>query len=277
MGDLTGKTVLVTGAGRGLGKGIARWMAKAGANVVLTGRTPETLEASAAGVRAEGVEALVIPGDLTNPEHIANLVARSLDRFGYLDAWVNNAGSADPRDVGPLIDLTPDRWDRVVDLNLKWTFFACQAAARAMTRGGAILNISSRSGSQPNPNTGQYGASKAGLENLTMTMAVEWGHRQIRVNAVAPGLIPTEVSLAPGGSMSRASRRARQVETIPLQRLGRIDDIGPLCVFLVSDGASWITGQVIQLNGGSHVPIGYLTYLHHRNREVAERLAAEPD
>jgi len=225
-------------------------MAKAGANVVLTGRTPETLEASAADVRAEGVEALVLPGDMTSPEHIADLAARALDRFGYLDGWVNNAGSADPRDVGPLIDLRPDQWDRVLDLNLKWTFFACQAAARAMTRGGAIINISSRSGSQPNPNTGQYGAAKAGLENLTMTMAVEWGHRQIRVNAVAPGLIPTEVSLGRGGSMSRASRRARQVETIPLQRLGRIDDIGPLCVFLVSDGASWITGQTYPVNGG---------------------------
>src|SRR5439155_3598925 len=182
MGELTGKTMVVTGAGRGLGKGIARWMAKAGANVVLTGRTPETLEASAADVRAEGVEALVLPGDMTSPEHIADLAARVLDRFGYIDGWVNNAGSADPRDVGPLIDLRPDQWDRVLDLNLKWTFFACQAAARAMTRGGAIINISSRSGSQPNPNTGQYGAAKAGLENLTMTMAVEWGHRQIRVN-----------------------------------------------------------------------------------------------
>jgi 3-oxoacyl-[acyl-carrier protein] reductase len=277
MFNLTGKTTVVTGGGRGLGRGIVRAMARAGANVVLTGRTPETLEASAAEARSIGAQALVVVGDITRPDDIARVVTGALERFGYIDCWVNNAGSADPRDVGPLLELTPDRWDRVVDLNLKWPFFASQAAARTMTRGGSIINISSRSGSQPNPNTGQYGAAKAGLENLTTTMAVEWGHLQIRVNAVAPGLIPTEVSLGPGGSMSRASRRARQVETVPLQRLGRIDDLGPLCVYLASDEASWITGQVIQVNGGSNVPIGYLTYLHHKNRAVAERAAAEPD
>jgi NAD(P)-dependent dehydrogenase (short-subunit alcohol dehydrogenase family) len=159
--------------------------------------------------------------------------------------------------------LTEAQWDAVVDLNLKWTFFACQAAARSMaaTGGGSIINISSRSGSYPCPNTGQYGAAKAGIDNLTATMAAEWGHLGIRVNAVAPGVVVTETN----ESRMTPSRRRRQVETVPLQRLGTPDDIGPLCAFLASAEASWQTGTVVQVNGGSPIPIGYLTYLHHVN------------
>jgi NAD(P)-dependent dehydrogenase (short-subunit alcohol dehydrogenase family) len=175
--------------------------------------------------------------------------------------------------VGPLIDLTESQWDAVTDLNLKWTFFACQAAARMMSRGarargGTIINVSSRSGSQPNPMTGQYGAAKAGLENLTATMAVEWGHLGIRVNAVAPGVVLTPEGQV-SGSMSRPSRRQRQIDTIPLRRLGTVEDIAWVCAFLASDEAGWITGETIHVTGGSRIPIGYLTYMHH----VTERLA----
>jgi 3-oxoacyl-[acyl-carrier protein] reductase len=182
---------------------------------------------------------------------------------------VNNAGSANAADVGPLMDLTERAWDAVVDLNLKWTFFAAQAAARAMVgRGGSIVNISSRSGSQPCPMTGQYGAAKAGVESLTATMAVEWGHHGIRVNAVAPGLVPTEDSLAPGGSMSKPSRIARQVEMVPLRRLGTVDDIGAVCAFLASDDAAWLTGETIQVTGGSRIPVGYMTYMYNISRQL---------
>ena len=132
------------------------------------------------------------------------------------------------------------------------------------------MNISSRSASQPNPMTGQYGAAKAGIENLTATMAVEWGHLGIRVNAVAPGVVPTPESLASAqGSMSRESRRRRQVETIPLRRLGTVDDIGATCVFLVFDEAAWITGETIHVTGGSRIPVGYLTYMHHVTEQLA--------
>jgi NAD(P)-dependent dehydrogenase (short-subunit alcohol dehydrogenase family) len=267
MFSLVGKTVVVTGGGRGIGRGISLWMAKAGANVVLAGRTLAYLEAAAAEARDLGARTLVVQSDITRAAEIARIVQRSLETFGYIDCWVNNAGSANPEDVGPLIDLTEEQWDRVVDLNLKWTFFACQAAARAMTRGGSIINISSRSGSQPNPMTGQYGAAKAGIENLTATMAVEWGHLGIRVNAVAPGVILTETSR----SMTKESRIRRQIETIPLRRLGTVDDIGPLCVYLASDEASWITGAVIPVHGGSRISVGYLSYLYHVNRRLTEQ------
>ena len=221
-----------------------------------------------------GKGALAVVADITRLEDIERIVRQTTETFGYIDCWVNNAGSADPNDVGPLIDLTPDRWDRVVDLNMKWTFFAAQAAVRTMSRGGCVINITSRSGSQPNPMTGQYGAAKAGVENLTATMAVEWGHLGIRVNAVAPGVVLTESNAS--SSMSSPSRMRRQIETVPLRRLGNVDDVGALCAFLASDEASWITGEVIQLTGGSRISVGYLTYLHHVNQRMAEAESKQP-
>jgi NAD(P)-dependent dehydrogenase (short-subunit alcohol dehydrogenase family) len=210
---------------------------------------------------------------VTRRDELDRLVSRAQEIHGAIDCWVNNAGSAQASDVGPLMDLSEASWDAVVDLNLKWSFFAAQAAARAMQgRGGSIINLSSRSASQPCPMTGQYGAAKAGIESLTATMAVEWGHLGIRVNAIAPGVVPTERSLAPGGLMSRASRVARQVATVPLRRLGTPDDIGALCVYLASDEAGWITGETIQATGGSRITVGYLTYMHN----ISEQLKAEP-
>ena len=271
MFDLTGKSVVVTGGGRGIGRGIARSMAAAGADVMLAGRSVAPLEAMASELRDLGVRAEVVPVDITRADDINRLVDTTLSTFEKIDCWVNNAGSANSQDVGPLLTLTESQWDAVVDLNLKWTFFAAQAAARTMVEtGGSIINISSRSGSQPCPMTGQYGAAKAGIESLTSTMAVEWGHLGIRVNAVAPGLVPTEDSLAPGGTLSKQSRIDRQIESVPLRRLGVVDDIGAACAFFASDEAAWITGQTLQVTGGSRITVGYLTYMHH----ITEQLKA---
>ena len=249
MFSLRDKTVVVTGGGRGIGRGITRAMAKAGANVVIAGRSPGPLEEAAEEARSLGAKAITAATDITSISGIDALAQKALNEFGYIHGWVNNAGSADPGDVGRLLDLNEGQWDRVVDLNMKWTFFCCQAAARAMEHGGSIVNITSRSGSQPCPMTGQYGAAKAGVDNLTATMAVEWGHRQIRVNAIAPGVVVTEKS----GALRKESTRRRQVETVPLRRLGEVDDIGPLAVYFVSDEAAWITGTVVQANGGSRI------------------------
>lgn len=271
MFDLSGKVVVVTGGGRGLGAGITHMMAKAGATVMIAGRTEQPLKDTTADVESRGGHVIPVVADLTNRADLDRLVQRALDELGYIDCWVNNAGSANASDVGPLMNLTEESWDNVVDLNLKWTFFAAQAAAKVMSHGGSIINISSRSGSQPNPMTGQYGAAKAGVENLTATMAVEWGHLGIRVNAVAPGLVPTEESFAPGGTMSKPSRVRRQEETVPLRRLGKPDEVGSLCVFLASDEAGWITGEVVQITGGSRIPVGYLTYMHRITEQLAQK------
>lgn len=263
MFSLQGKTVVVTGGGKGIGRGIAMAMARCGARVVVSGRDGGALDAVVAAMQSMGVQALAVPGDITRADNRQRLVEATLQRFGALDGWINNAGSAAPGDVGPLDGIDEGRWDRVIDLNLKATFFAAQVAARAMARGGSIVNITSRSASHPNPGTGHYGAAKAALENLTRTMAAEWGHRGIRVNAVAPGVVMTE-ELAK--TLDSESRIRRQVETVPLQRLGTPDDIGPLCAYLVSDEAAWTSGALIPVNGGSFVPMGYLSYLHRVNR-----------
>jgi NAD(P)-dependent dehydrogenase (short-subunit alcohol dehydrogenase family) len=277
MFDLSGKTAVITGGGRGVGRGITMAMATAGANVVIAGRSPGPLESAAAEARELGVQAVPVTADVTVRADLDRLVTAGQRLTGTLDCWINNAGSARAGDVGPLIDLREDQWDAVTDLNLKWAFFACQAAARVMPAGGSIINISSRSGSQPNPMTGHYGAAKAGLENLTATMAVEWGHLGIRVNAVAPGLVLTPESQADGGSMSRPSRVRRQAETVPLRRLGQVLDIGWPCVFLASDEAAWITGETIQVTGGSRIPVGYLTYMHHITGQLARSGPAAGD
>lgn len=268
MFSLKGKTVVVTGGGRGIGQGISLCMARAGANVVIAGRKPEPLESVAGQVRLLGTEALPQPTDVTNRTEVGQLVEQALERFGYIDCWVNNAGSAHAKDVAPLMDLTPDQWDSVVDLNMKWTFFASQAAARTMHKGGSIINLSSRAGSEPNPLTGQYGAAKAGLDSITRTMAVEWGHLGIRVNGVAPGVVLTEANTRPGGGMSKSSRLQRQIDTVPLGRLGSLDDVGAACVFLASEEASWITGEVMHLNGGSRISAGLLSYLNQVKRRA---------
>jgi NAD(P)-dependent dehydrogenase (short-subunit alcohol dehydrogenase family) len=259
MFSLQGKTVVVTGGGKGIGRGIARAMARCGAQVVIHGRDAAALEATAAELLALDAVAWVVPGDITRAADRQRLIDATLERFGAIDGWINNAGSAAPADVGPLDTIDEGQWDRVVDLNLKAAFFCAQAAARAMAHGGSIVNISSRSASYPNPGTGHYGAAKAGLENLTRTMAAEWGHRGIRVNAVAPGVVMTD-ELAK--TLNTESRIRRQVETVPLQRLGTPDDIGPLCAYLVSDESAWTSGALIPVNGGSFVPMGYLSYLH---------------
>ena len=272
MFDLTGKTVVVTGGGRGIGRGISRAMANCGATVVVAGRSAAPLHDTVGELTDIGVRALAVPTDIAGTAGLDGLIRATLGEFGAIDCWVNNAGGADAADVGPLIDLDEAQWDAVVDLNMKWTFFAAQAAARVMIaqqRGGSIINISSRSGSQPCPMTGQYGAAKAGVESLTATAAAEWGHHGIRVNAVAPGLVPTEESLAPGGTMSKPSRVARQIATVPLRRLGTVDDIGAVCAFLASDEAAWTTGETIQVTGGSRIPVGYLTYMHHITQQLA--------
>lgn len=265
MFSLAGKTVVVTGGGRGIGRGISRACARAGANVVITGRSADKLDETGEELDALGAHWLGVPGDITTAGAADAIVKAAQSRFGRIDGWVNNAGSAAASDVGPLLDIDAGQWDRVVDLNLKWTFFAMQAAARAMSEsGGSIVNITSRAGSQPCPITGHYGAAKAGVESLTATAAVEWGHLGIRVNAIAPGVVLTEDSQ----SMSSPARRKRQIETVPLQRLGSVDDIGPLAVYYLSDEAAWISGTVVQATGGSRIPVGLLTYLHHKNGEI---------
>lgn len=163
MFDLSGKTVVVTGGGTGIGKGIARAMTLAGARVVVSGRRLGPLEETAAELNHERECVVPVAADISEPADVDRIVVTALDLGdGRLDCWVNNAGSANSADVGPLLDLTEKQWDAVVDVNLKWTFFAAQAAARAMRYGGSIINLSSRAVRSPTRSPATTGRPKRG-------------------------------------------------------------------------------------------------------------------
>jgi NAD(P)-dependent dehydrogenase (short-subunit alcohol dehydrogenase family) len=255
---LQGKTVVVTGAGRGVGRGIALAFGRAGANMVLAGRTAEALEVAATAVRSLGARSAIVTADVLDPDDVDSIVAAARGEFGLLDAWINNAGGADSRHAANAEQLSDAQWDDVVDLNLKSVFLCSRAAANAMTRGGAIVNISSRSSAIPSPGMAAYGAAKAGVEHLTAAMAVEWGPRGLRVNAVAPGIIDTDEKRERRTEAWLDSQRV----TIPLQRLGTPADVGDACVFLCSELARWVTGVVLPVHGGSYWPVGHAEYFN---------------
>jgi NAD(P)-dependent dehydrogenase (short-subunit alcohol dehydrogenase family) len=265
--SLKGKCAVVTGGGRGIGRGISRAMAQAGATVVITGRSEQPLAETVGEIEKAGGKAVYIPGDICSFNTINAVVKKALDTGGYIDCWVNNAGSADPKDNGPAIDMSEAAYDRVVGLNAKWAFFAAQAAARTMTRGGSIINISSRAGHGPSPLLIHYSSAKAALNSMTMTLAAEWGHKNIRVNAISPGVVRTERDEQT--AMTSGGRIKRQLDTVPLRRLGKVEDVAHLCVYFASDEAEWVSGQVIQVTGGSPVPMGLMTYLWKVNNPEA--------
>ncbi len=242
---LDGQVAVVTGAGKGIGRGIALCLAQAGADVVVAARTAADVTAVAAEVEALGRRALAVPVDVTVPEQLEQLAA-SAGEFGGIDIWVNNAGGL-PDATPRYLSKTPDdRWDAQLDLNLKAVFQGATIAARAMER-GVIINISSTSARGASFKNGPYGASKAAVNSLTQTMSLEFAPA-IRVNAVGPGPVPTE-----NFNDSTNFPEGKPLEDIigvPLKRMGTPEDIGNAVVFLASPAASWITGQCLYVSGG---------------------------
>ncbi|WP_326836932.1 glucose 1-dehydrogenase [Amycolatopsis rhabdoformis] len=241
--SLTGLTTLVTGAGRGLGAGIARACAAGGADVVLVSRSAEEIERGAAEIRAAGGRARAIACDVTDLPRFAALVAEA----GPIDVLVNNAGTNVPQ---PFTDVGPEIFDRVLDLNLRSLYFATQAVVRAMIergRGGSIVNVSSQMGHVGAPNRSAYCASKHAVEGLTKALAVELGPHRIRVNSIAPTYVETSMTapfLADPGFLADTLHR------IPLGRLGRVEDVTGAVVFLAGPGAGLITGTSVVIDGG---------------------------
>jgi NAD(P)-dependent dehydrogenase (short-subunit alcohol dehydrogenase family) len=239
--DHTGRVVLVTGGTRGIGRGIASAYADAGATVVVCARTePDGRSSGPAFVAC----------DVRDPDQVAALVDTIVDRFGRLDVAVNNAGG------GPWVDsatASPRLNEKVIALNLLAPFTVAQAANRVMqagTEGGAIVNVASVSGTRPSPRSAAYGAAKAGLLNLTQTLAVEWAPR-VRVNAVVAGLIATEeVELHYGD----AATQDRAAATVPAGRLGTPADVAAACVWLSSPAAAYVSGAALAVHGGNERP-----------------------
>lgn len=249
--SLAGGVAVVTGAGRGIGAGIATGLAEAGCDVVLTARRAEEIEAVAEQVRARGQRALAIAGDIIDGAFVDELADRARAEMGRVTLWVSNAGGADDRTPRHLADMPDRQWDYQMDLNLRAVFTGARAAARVLEDGGSIINISSGAAVKPSPNNGPYAAAKAGVDSLTRTLSAELASRGIRVNGVAPGPVPTEVFMEFFGVSEEGLPELAKRLGIPLGRLGTAEDVANAVVFLASPAASWITGQTLTVNGGN--------------------------
>ena len=244
--DFTDKVVLVTGASSGIGAGIARRFAAAGADVVVHyHRGGEAAEAVAAEISAHGRTAVTVQADVANAVEVRQMFGRAISKLSHIDVVVNNAGIYPQAN---LLEMSESDWDATIDANLKGVFLCTQAAAKHMVErgeGGSILNISSIEAVNPAPGHSHYTASKAGVVMFTKTAALELGEHHIRVNAVGPGLInaPQLPSAWPEGL-------ARWLDRVPLGRVGEPEDIADACLYLASDAARWVTGVHLLIDGG---------------------------
>ncbi len=239
------QVAVVTGSGQGIGRAIAWALADAGAHVAINARRLGDLQETAAGIESRGREALIVAGDIR--DFCETLAQRTVARFGRLDIWVNNVGGSDEKDVHTLAD-TPDATFRAqLELNLTSAFQGCKAAARHMPQGGAIVNITSGAGTRGSPMTGPYAAAKAGLINLTQTLALELAEQGVRVNCVSPGPVLTEAFREVLGVENKLDEVAR---SIPLGRMGTPDDIAAMVLLLCSPAGAWITGEHHLIAGG---------------------------
>jgi len=244
--DLTGRVAIVTGASRGLGRAIALRFAAAGASVV-AGAREHHADAVVGQIKENGGNAVAVTVDLTNVNSIATLGDTALKQYGRIDVLVNNAGIV--RDQ-LMVRMKPEDWDVVLATNLTATFESCRCVLRTMVkqRSGRIINISSVVGQSGNPGQANYAASKAGMVGLSKSLAREVASRGITVNVVAPGMIDTDMT----SSLPEAGRQA-MLGQIPMGRLGTPEEIASAVHFLASDEASYITGQVVAVNGGMYM------------------------
>jgi 3-oxoacyl-[acyl-carrier protein] reductase len=243
--SLAGKVAIVTGGSRGIGEAIVQHLAEAGAAVALCARNVEAAEQVAARVTARGGQALAVAADLGRPGDADRVVESCVGRFGRLDILVNNAGIT--RD-GLLLRMKDEDWDAVLTVNLGGAFRCARAALKPMLKqkqGGRIINIGSVVGSMGNVGQANYVAAKAGLAGLTKALAREVAPRGITVNCIAPGFIETEMTAGLPDAVKETFRGQ-----IPLGRFGAPEEVAALATFLASEGAAYITGQVIHINGG---------------------------
>jgi NAD(P)-dependent dehydrogenase (short-subunit alcohol dehydrogenase family) len=244
---LTGQVAVVTGAGRGIGEGIAKVLAGAGASVICAARRTEEIERVAGEIEAAGGRAMAVTTDVTNDDALRRLADAAIEHYGRLDVWVNNAGGS-PLQM-PLAELPREEWDVSLALNLTAIWSASRTAAVVMADGGRILNISSLAADTVIPGSGHYSAAKAGVNMLTRTFAQELGPR-IRVNCIMPGAVPTEIMMKAMKLTDEDLPRLEKMLRLPAGRLGTPEDLGAAALFLCSKASEWVTGQCIRISGG---------------------------
>jgi len=248
LGKLDGKTAVVTGASRGIGRAIALQLAKEGANVVVNFSGSEQKAAQVVEeIQGLGAQAIAVQANISDSESVQQLMNASLEQFGSIDILVNNAGIT--RD-NLLMRMKEDEWDDVINTNLKGVFLCTKAVTRQMMkqRAGRIINISSIVGVMGNAGQANYVAAKAGVIGLTKTVARELASRNILVNAIAPGFITTEMT-----ETLPEDVKSSMLSQIPLAKLGQPEDIAKAVVFLASDDASYMTGQTLHIDGGMYM------------------------
>jgi NAD(P)-dependent dehydrogenase (short-subunit alcohol dehydrogenase family) len=245
--DLTGKAAIVTGSSRGIGRAIAESMASLGAKVVISSRKIEACESVAKDIQARGGEAAAVACNVSRKAEVEALVAAAQARFGAIDILVCNA-AVNPV-FGPLSQLSDEAFDKIMGANVKSNLWLANLVIPGMAArgGGAVIFVSSIAGLRGSEMLGAYGISKAADISLARSLAVEWGPRNVRVNAIAPGLVKTEFARA---LWEDAAVLARRNARTPLRRIGLPEEIGPIAAFLASSAASFITGEVIVADGG---------------------------
>jgi len=248
---LKDKVAIVTGGGTGIGKGISRSLAEAGARVVIVQSTIEKAETAAEELRSEGHEILPFCADISSRKMVQKLVDETIEKFGQIDILVNNAAVTGSRAAASFLELDDELLERTIDVNLKGTFIVSQEAARKMVgRGGSIIHISSVGAYAAQEGASVYCATKSALLGLTKTMALELASYNIRVNAIAPGDIQTETSENVINEMKEQRISGNYFRRIPLNRRGKPTEIGPTAVFLASEDSSYMTGETIIIDGG---------------------------
>ena len=248
--DMTGKVALITGSTKGIGRAIAEEMARLGAKVVISSRKAEACEQVASELKAQGYEAIAIPCHVGKKDQLQNLVDKTNEAWGTIDVLVCNAATNPV--YGTTAEMTDDAWDKIMDTNVKGTFWLTNMALPQMAEKGegAVVLLSSIAGIRGNTTIGTYGVSKAAEAALARNLAVEWGPKGIRINSIAPGLIKTDFARALWEDPVRVKRAE---DKTPLRRIGDPVDIAGLAVFLSTRASAYITGQVIVADGGETI------------------------
>ena len=242
--SLEGKVALVTGGAKGIGRAMALALARAGAAIGLLGRDEAALQAAVGELQSHGGDAAHAVLDVCNTPAVAAAFDHLRARLGGLDILINNAGMESAR---PALEVSEELWDRIVDTNLKGAFFCAQAAARHMPAGGSIINLCSLTTEVGIPMAVPYGASKSGMAGMTRALAAEWAQRGIRVNGIGPGYFRTALTEA---FYADANWQQEMLRRIPMRRFGALDELGGAAVFLASNAASYVTGQILYVDGG---------------------------